>query len=188
MVARSRQLQVCLEASMVAVLAFIIALVPLDMGTGLEIELGVIPITIFSYRRGWRAGFVSGFIWGGIKLASGDFYLLSILQVVVEYILAFGVTGLAGLASKPLKKAKAQETHKKLLWILVWSLGLGLGSKYFIHFIAGAIYWGIYAPDGMNVYLYSLLINGASLVATYAVCFLSIHLVFKSSTAWLYPK
>ena len=39
---------------------------------------------------------------------------------------------------------------------------VGTFAKYFIHFIAGVVFWGSYAPKGMNVWIYSLIVNGGS--------------------------
>ena len=60
---KRENLVVSIEAAIFAVMAFTIAFMPLDVGP-FEIELGMVPIIVFSYRRGWKAGISSGFLWG----------------------------------------------------------------------------------------------------------------------------
>jgi thiamine transporter len=41
---------------------------------------------------------------------------------------------------------------------------VGVGGRFVSHFISGVIWWGVFAPEGMNVWLYSILYNGAYLL------------------------
>ena len=164
---QTRKLPILIEASFMAVLAFIFALVPLDIGTGYEVELGMAPIIIFAYRRGLKYGLLSGFIWGIIKLVSGDIYLLSYLQVFIEYVFAFALAGMAGILSQPIKNTLAEKQWKTQYTYIILSIAFAVLCKYGVHFIAGVIYWSDYAPDGMNAYLYSLIVNGSSAIATF---------------------
>lgn len=161
-------LVVYIEAAIFAVLAFVIALVPLDIGP-MEAELGMIPIIILSYRRGWKTGLFSGFIWGFIKLASGNFTMLSVLQLFVEYIFAFAVSGLAGIAWTKLQKEVASEKWRNAFITITWSVFIAVFVKYGIHFIAGVVYWYMYAPEGMSPFIYSLVVNGASGIASFII-------------------
>ena len=43
---------------------------------------------------------------------------------------------------------------------------VGVGARYFWHFVAGVVFWGSYALWGMNPWLFSLVMNGASGLAT----------------------
>lgn len=165
---KHNNLVVSIEATMFAVLAFVIALIPLDIGP-FEVELGMIPIIILSYRRGWKPGILSGFLWGFIKLALGNFTMLSVLQVLIEYLFAFAVAGLAGIAWKKVQKEVTARRWRQAFIAIAWSTFLAVFVKYGIHFIAGVIYWSIYAPEGMNAGLYSFIINGASGVATFII-------------------
>ncbi|WP_282920047.1 energy-coupled thiamine transporter ThiT [Ignavigranum ruoffiae] len=174
-----KQLTILIEASFMAVLSFIFALIPLDIGSAYEIELGMIPIIIFSYRRGLKYGLLSGFLWGCIKLVSGDFTMLSILQVLLEYIFAFAMAGMAGLAYPKIQAVVSQKKVNLSALTEAWSIGLAVLCKYGIHFIAGVIYWGMYAPEGMSPYLYSFIVNGSSAFATFLLTYILIHLLLR---------
>lgn len=165
---RNNQLRVVIEAAFFAVLAFVLAFVPLDIGP-FEIELGMIPIIILSYRRGLKAGILSGFIWGLIKLTSGNITMLSVLQVFIEYVFAFAVSGLAGMAWKKVQEGITEKSWRNVFINVAWSTFVAVFVKYGIHFIAGVIYWYIYAPEGMSPYLYSFIVNGSSGLATFIV-------------------
>lgn len=173
---KNNQLVVSIESAMFAVLAFVIALIPLGVGP-FEIELGMIPIILLSYRRGLKSGILGGFLWGFIKLALGNFTMLSVLQVFIEYLFAFAVSGLAGIAWKKLQKEVAAEKWSRVFITIAWSTFLAVFVKYGIHFIAGVIYWSIYAPEGMNAALYSFIVNGSSGLATFIVVGLIISFI-----------
>lgn len=177
----NHRLLALIEASIIAVLAFIFALIPLDIGTGYEAELGMIPIIIFAYRRGWKYGLLSGFIWGLIKLASGQIYILHPLQVFIEYVLAFSLPGLAGILARPVNKALKTRKNSNLFLQLVLSIGLAVLCKYSVHFMAGVIYWSSYAPEGMSPYLYSLIVNGTSALATFSLNFILVLALLKTA-------
>lgn len=175
-ITKNNQLVVSIESAMFAVLAFVIALIPLDIGP-FEIELGMIPIIILSYRRGLKSGLLSGFLWGVIKLALGNFTMLSVLQVFIEYIFAFAVSGLAGVSWKKLHREVFAENWPRVFGTIAWSTFLAVFVKYGIHYVAGVVYWSIYAPEGMNASLYSFIVNGSSGVATFIVVGVIIGLI-----------
>lgn len=173
---KNNQLRVVIEAAFFAVLAFVLAFIPLDIGP-FEIELGMIPIIILSYRRGLKAGVLSGFIWGLIKLTSGNITMLSVLQVFIEYVFAFAVSGLAGAAWKKIQDGMAEQKWRTVFINIAWSTFFAVFVKYGIHFIAGVIYWHLYAPEGMSPYLYSFIVNGSSGLATFIVISILIFLI-----------
>lgn len=173
---KHNQLVVSIESAMFAVLAFVLAIIPLDVGP-FEIELGMIPIILLSYRRGLKPGLLGGFLWGFIKLALGNFIMLSVLQVLIEYLFAFAVSGLAGIAREKLRKEVTAKKWPRVFLTIAWSTFLAVFVKYGIHFLAGVIYWSIYAPEGMNAGLYSFIVNGSSGLATFIVVGLIISFI-----------
>lgn len=71
--------------------------------------------------------------------------------VMLDYIMAFTFLCLVNPVSKLFKN--------KLL-------GVGVGTaiavlfRFLCHFISGILIWGVYAPEGWSVWLYSLIYNG----------------------------
>lgn len=151
------------EEAIIAAIAMALSYLPLDIAW-YQISLGCLPIAILSIRRGQLAGLTSGFIWGLLHLLLGKIYFLSVIQFTMEYFLAFMLMGLAGLTSHSFQaQLKAGKSP-----YMTYSLGalLGCFAKYLIHFIAGFIYWGQYAPKHMSPVIYSLSVNGSSFIMT----------------------
>ena len=48
----------------------------------------------------------------------------------------------------------------------------------FWHFIAGGIFWGAYAPKGMNPWIYSIVMNGISALASGAAAIAVLLLLY----------
>ena len=124
-----------------------------------EIKLFHLPfggsITLFSmlflvligYWYGLRAGLMTAIAYGFLQLVS-DPYIISIPQMLVDYIFAFGALGLSGLFSKSKNG-------------LVKGYIAGVLGRYFFAFLSGMIFFGAYAADyGMSAPVYSLVYNG----------------------------
>lgn len=183
---KESKLVIWIEAGIFASLAFVIALLPKGIGP-IKAELGMIPIVILSYRRGLKTGVLSGFLWGIIKVATGKFTMLSVLQVLIEYIFAYGVAGLSGIGWKGLRKQISADKWRSAFLTIGWSTFFAVFIKYFIHFIAGYIYWGIYAPEGMNPFYYSFIVNGAAGLATWIVVGLSVSFIIYKAPRLIFP-
>lgn len=166
-VGKNSELLVITEGAIITALALALSFVPHTTGvSAIEFVYGLIPMAIYALRRGVKAGLMTGFVWGLLDLVLFGFShggFLNLFQGIVEYPVAFGVVGLVGLGSKPVKRALEQ--GKSGIGLILLYSALGFFAKYFFHFLAGGIYWGTYAPKGMNPWIYSLVINGGSFVA-----------------------
>ena len=97
--------------------------------------------------NGLRAGLMTAIAYGFLQLVS-DPYIISIPQMLVDYIFAFGAPGLSGLFSKSKNG-------------LVKGYIAGVLGRYFFAFLSGMIFFGAYAADyGMSAPVYSLVYNG----------------------------
>ena len=103
----------------------------------------MVPLVILSYRRGWKVGIFAGLVYGLIQFYQ-DPWMLNWAQFILEYPVAFGVIGLAGLFK-----------GNELIGAVV-----GLGLRFLAHAIAGVVFWSEYAPPGMSPVLYSVIYNG----------------------------
>lgn len=158
--------RVWIEGTIVAALALVLSLIPLQIGSSFSISLGQIPLTLFALRRGWKAGLLSGFIWGILHFPTGQVYYLSVIQVLIEYPIAFTFAGFAGLFSKRMQKNVIEGNTRGMTTTIVLGTIVGVGARYFWHFIAGVVFWGSYALWGMNPWIFSFVMNGASGLAT----------------------
>ncbi|MBA1394767.1 energy-coupled thiamine transporter ThiT, partial [Lactobacillus sp. XV13L] len=159
------KLTVTIEGAIIAALAMALTYLPHTIGLSFQFQYGIIPLVIYAWRRGFRAGVSAGVVWGLLDLvlrglSKGE--IVNIWQGLLEYPIAFGVLGIAGLWSHQIQMSIDNKTRQFSFMLL--SCLIAVFSKYFCHFIAGGIVWGIYAPKSMNPWVYSLLTNGGSAV------------------------
>lgn len=173
-----------IEAAFFAAMALVLDLLPsLQLSPSISISFAMVPIFIIAFRWGFKVSFISGFLWGLLQIVTGDAAgsILHPLQGFLEYFVAFAFIGFAGLFYQPIHSAIKEQ--KKLLlsvWIIV-AVFVGSLARYFWHFLAGFIFWGHYAPEGMNAVLFSLVANGTTMLGAFALC--SVVLVFLVGTA-----
>lgn len=158
--------RVWVEGTIVAALAMVLSLIPIQIGSNFSISLGQIPLTLFALRRGTKAGMLAGFIWGILHFPLGQVYYLSVVQVLIEYPIAYTFAGAAGLMASNVQKSYADGNTKQIRKNIVFGALIGALSRYFWHFIAGVVFWGAYALWGMNPWLFSFVMNGASGLST----------------------
>ena len=178
---RSNRLQILMEVAIFAVIALILDLFIPSIGP-LKIDVKMIPIVIVALRRGLIPGILSGFLWGFLQFIMGDAQILTLFQFVLEYFVAFAMVGFSGITSKPLQKALRADPDNLGKQILLATSGLILGSglRYVIHFLAGFIFWGHYAPEGQGAVFYSLAVNGTAFISETLTCIVVI--VFLSTS------
>jgi thiamine transporter len=89
--------------------------------------------------------------------------MLNLVQFVLEYPIAFGVIGLAGLFKR-----------NELLGAVV-----GLGLRFLAHMIAGVVFWSEYAPPGMSPLIYSIIYNGSYMLPEIIISGIFIYALVK---------
>lgn len=201
---RNTNLQAMIESAILAAFALIIDILPLSikLPTGGSISFAMIPIFIIAYRWGFKTAFLGGLIWGLLQIVVGDAYILTPVQAFIEYFIAFAFIGFAGLFYRPIQKALAsnnsnaehssfgshkdkptskQNNGKKALVYIILATFIGSFARYFCHFIAGIIFWGQYAPKGQSAVLYSLIVNGSTMIGSFILCTVLLILLFTTS-------
>ena len=157
------------EGAVIIALAFVIELICVWLNAisgvsallvfGGTITVSMLPIAYYSYRRGIGWGVGVGFVYSLLQMMLG-FYIppankwwAVVLCVLLDYVLAFSVVGMANLFAKPFGKNRLA--------------GYGVGAvsvcliRFVCSFFSGVILWGSYAPEGMNVWVYSLAYNAS---------------------------
>lgn len=173
------------EIAMMGALAMAMSYIPFDIGVSFGVQFGCVPICLISLRRGTRVGMMTAFIWGLLYLVTGKASILSPLQFVIEYFIAFMLCGLTGVVSdKAIKAAKADDKASVIKWMGIGSF-IGIGCQYFVHFIAGVIYWGQYAPAGQSAVFYSATMNAASGFSSWIACFIILAIVLRTNSQLL---
>lgn len=114
----------------------------------------MLPMFIFAYMFGPRAGLIAGLAYGLLQMIQ-DLYVVHWAQVLLDYPIAFAAMGLAGLSRK----------------YLPVSVIIGGFGRFMAHFISGFVFFGSYAPEGMNPIWYSFLVNILIVGTETAICF-----------------
>ena len=113
----------------------------------------MLPMLAFSYNYGFKNGFLAGLCYGLLQFVQEPFFL-AFPQFALDYLLAFSLLALAGLAKKS----------------IIPGILYGCGARFICQFLSGWIFFGMYAPEGMPAWLYSLGYNGAVVGVECAIC------------------
>lgn len=144
--ADTQQLVFSSMAIAIAMVTSMIKLFKLPMGGSITL-FSMFFICFVGFLYGFGAGLTASISYGLLQLIV-DPYIISIPQMLVDYIFAFGALGLSGLFSK--------SKHG-----LIKGYILGVLGRYFFAFLSGLIFFGSYASDfNMAVPAYSLAYNG----------------------------
>lgn len=159
--------RILVEAGVFIALAQILSFIKYEMPYGGSITLGsMVPIIIFSIRWGTKRGILVGLVHGFLQFALGTHFSLHPLGVFLDYIFAFGCLGLAGI-------------FKKNLFSIISSTALAMLGRFAFHFLSGIILWYTYAPEGMNIYLYSLIYNGQFMLPEFIISTVILTALYK---------
>ncbi|MEH7220441.1 energy-coupled thiamine transporter ThiT [Bacillus toyonensis] len=202
---RNTNLQAIIESAILAAFAMVIDILPLSikLPTGGSISFAMIPIFIIAYRWGFKSAFLGGLVWGLLQIVVGDAYILTPVQAFIEYFIAFAFIGFAGLFYRPIQNAllasnangneqsnlsshkdkpsSKQNQGKKVIGFIIVATFIGSLARYFCHFIAGIIFWGQYAPKGQSAVLYSLIVNGSTMLGSFILCTVLLIFLFITS-------
>lgn len=126
---------------------------------GGSITVSMLPIVYYSYRHGAAWGIGVGFTYSLLQIVLGHLSYLPkefgalVLCLMLDYFLAFTVLGIADVFAKPFGKRRLAGYCTGAVAVCV--------LRFALSFLSGVILWGSYAPEGMNVWLYSLIYNGS---------------------------
>jgi len=123
---------------------------------------GMVPLLWFSLRRGLRSGLEAGTVYGLVNMALGG-YIVDPIQALLDYPIAFGALGLAGIFRK----------------YPIFGVAVGICGRFLAHFVSGLVFFAIYAPKGMNPAIYSAIYNGSYLLVELIVSAFIMYIIAK---------
>lgn len=140
----------------------------------------MVPIFWLSLRRGAKVGMFTGAVFGIIALEidvllSPFSPITNPVQVVAEYPFAFGLLGLAGLLKKSVTSARA-----------LVGVGIAIVCRFFVHFLAGILFWAWSVPEGWNPVAWSAVYNGSFLTGEFIISAFLILLLVRSGSLKMY--
>ncbi|MDP4133729.1 MAG: energy-coupled thiamine transporter ThiT [Bacillota bacterium] len=120
-----------------------------------------VPIIAVGIICGTKWGILSSLVFSIIQIMTG-FYppptqtlLYFVLVILLDYVIAFGVYGLGGTFYKLMNKKT---------WAIPVSGAIVVTLRYVCHILSGILIWGVYAPKGEAVWIYSIVYNGSYMV------------------------
>ena len=137
--------------AMMSAIAYVLYMVPLvkyPQGGGITL-MSMLPIMLLSMLCGRTAGLTGGILFGLCKILNGAF-IVHPVQFIVDFMLSTMALGLADTFG-----------HDKKYKIICGGL-FATGIALFFNILSGTLFFGEYAPKGMNVLVYSCIYNGSS--------------------------
>ena len=151
---KNKQLYRICESAVLIALSVALSFVKIEIGAfGGSIDFVMIPLFIIAFRNGVSYGVASGLVFGFIKCLIGGGIGWGIPSVLLDYVLAYGAVGIAGL-------------FKNKFWAVEISTFLGCLARFAIHFISGVTIYMITVPTEItgigtfaNPVIYSIVYN-----------------------------
>lgn len=146
----TKQIAFSAMAVALAMVTSLVELIHFPMGGAVTL-FSMMFITIIGYWYGLGVGLSTAVAYGVLQLLV-DPYILSLPQMLCDYIFAFGALGLSGLWSK--KDGK---------FSIIFAYLTGVLGRFFFSFLSGWIFFGMYAGEYgfSSAPLYSFCYNGA---------------------------
>ena len=136
------------------------------------------PIVLAGLMFGYKWGLLTGFTYSllqmlldGISAPPVETVFWYALVVLLDYVVAFTVLGLAGAIAKPFSNPVKGAVVGTLTVTAV---------RYLCHFASGILIWGVYAPEGTPVWLYSLLYNGSYMIPEMIITTIVVSLIVNA--------
>lgn len=145
---KREQIRALTQGAMVCALTVVLSEIRLyRMPLGGSITGDMIPVIVYALLWGSKRGFFTGVAAGTLQfLVKAEVY--HPVQVIMDYPLAYGVLGFAGLLREKPYAAVAFASILRLI----------------IHTISGIVFFSSFTPEGWQVWKYSLAYNASFLI------------------------
>ncbi len=153
----------------------------LELPQGGSVCIGMLPIFLYCARWGARESFLVSFAHGLLQLIFDGAYAWGPTSMLLDYVLAFGVLGVACL-------------FRKLKGGVFIGTVVGCACRFVIHFISGVTIYRIYEPTELfntvfaNPYLYSAVYNGSYVLIDMVLCLVITALLYRPLSRYFAPQ
>lgn len=132
----------------------------------------MVPLLLFALRWGIGPGIFVGGLYGMLDFILKPFFYHPI-QFLLDYPLAFGLLGLAGVGYI----YEDRETSKEYIMIVI-GVGLGILGRMVSHVLSGVVFFAEYA-GAQNPWIYSILYNASYLAPEFIISAIILVLIWK---------
>lgn len=138
---------------------------------GGSVSLDMLPILVLALRRGALPGILTGALYGVLNWTIDPVAVVHWAQFLLDYTVAYGLVGLAGLGSKAWRRAGSSPLTG-LTVAGAFALA-GMFARFGAHFVSGIVFFSAYAPAGQPVALYSLIYNATYMGPSAILCLIA---------------
>jgi len=143
---------------------------------GGSVSISLVPLAILAYRQGVKIGIFGGALMGILQLLTGA-YIFHPVQVLLDYPLAFGALGLAGIWANCVKN------KENVTMIIIISTLLASTMRFISHTISGYVFFRQWFPEDINPWLHSVIYNIGYVGLSWIASMIILILIYK-----YYPK
>ena len=156
------------ECAVAVALAAVLSMVKVwTMPQGGSVSLVMVPLFIVAYRHGPVWGVATGAVYSVVAMVM-DGVIYHPLSVLLDYILAFGFIGIAGLFEVNTKG-------------IIEGTVLGVAGRFLSSFLSGWLLFAAYAPEGQSPFVYSLVYQATYLVPELILNIIVLMLIYKKT-------
>lgn len=113
--------------------------------------VSMLPIILYATRWGIKKGLLASTVYGVLQFLLQGGFSIHPASILLDYVLAFGVLGFAGVVYGTKEKA----VEGALIAIVL---------RFAVLVFSGVVLWYMYAPEGMSPLKYSLIYNSSYMV------------------------
>ena len=159
--------ELAMAVSLAVVLELVSRSLPIPrLPYGGSVSLRMLPVLVVAFRRGWKAGISAGGLYGLVDFAISPFFFHPI-QVLLDYPVAFGIVGTAGLL------------RSKGRFSILIGTALGNSLRFAVHVLSGVVFFAHLAPEGQPVLVYSVLYNASYMIPEAILDILLLQFILK---------
>jgi len=159
--------EIALTTALATVLSMLAVRLPINVAGG-TVSFAMLPLLVLALRRGVGPAVIAGVLFGFMDMLV-DPTLITPLQIALDYPIAFGAVGLAGLGASGYRSMRERSNVAGNVTALSYMAIGGLG-RFAAAWVSGMVFFGQYAPAGQPVWIYSLLYNLTYIVPSLVIC------------------
>lgn len=171
---QNKTMRALTEGAVMVAVAQLLSYIKLwEMPWGGSIVLAMVPIVLYAVRWGLKQGLIASFAFGCLQFLFDGGFAIGWQSILGDYVIAFGVLGLAGLCCG------------KKNGIFIGTIIAGL-ARFLVHYVVGATVWAEYMPEnffGMTMttpWFYSFLYNMAYMLPNIIITLVVFVLLSKT--------
>ena len=175
---KSKVYALCEGAIMVALATALSFAKSPSLKNGGSVCIDMLPLFIYFYRWDWKHSFLAAFAYSLLQLLLDGAYAWGPTSMLLDYVLAFTVLGVATF-------------FRKIKGGLYLGATVACVCRFLVHFISGVTIYRINAPTKLfdsiytNPWLYSAVYNGSYMILDLILCLVILAVLSKPMRKYL---